>query len=164
MAQLKVWNGSEWVSAIVGAQGATGPSAMTDISIPAWTLNVISQGGSATSSPFGLLLAGKSYQILTQLRGAGAGNAYINSLGFELLSSTGANPSYFYNISPSIMYASGSTNILNYGISSIASITVGSSDISLSAKVIDGYAETGNNNVPLVFTGKSLITLVGTLN
>jgi hypothetical protein len=170
MAQLKYWNGSAWVAAAVGAQGESGaagvagPSVMTDISIPSWTLNTPDPGGYATSSSFGLLLAGKSYQILTQLRGTGAGNAAISSLGFELLSSTGDNPSYFYNISPEIRYASGSTNVLTYGINSIAAITVGASNISLSAKVIDGYADTGNNNTPLVFTGKSLITLVGTLN
>ena len=35
MAQLKYWDGSAWVTAIVGAQGATGPQGLTGATGPA---------------------------------------------------------------------------------------------------------------------------------
>ena len=139
-----------------GETGTVGPSEVTDISIATWTLQTATEFGSSTSSGFGLLKAGKSYQISIQLWGTT--NSADSPYGLELLSSTGAAPSYFYTVMP-YRYAMTSTTSYKYGFSVIGTITVGVSDISLSIKIVDAVGDTTTK--PMVMTGKALITLVG---
>jgi hypothetical protein len=129
---------------------------VTDISIPTWTLQTATPFGFSTSSGFGLLKAGKSYQFSIQLWGTT--NSAESPYGLELLASTGSAPSYFYLATP-YRYAMTSTTSYKYGFSIIGSITVGASDISLSIKIIDAVGDTTSK--PMVMTGKALITLVG---
>jgi hypothetical protein len=64
----------------VGARGETGtvgPSEVTNISIPTWTLQTATAFGFATSSGFGLLKAGKSYQFSILLWGTANGEGRL---------------------------------------------------------------------------------------
>jgi hypothetical protein len=152
-------NGDAGGTGLTGARGETGtvgPSEVTDISIPTWTLQTATAYGFATSSGFGLLKAGKSYQFTMQLWGTtvSSGQQY----GLELLTSTGATPSYFYTAAQ-FRYAMTSTTSTKYGFSIIGTITVGESDTSLSIKIVDAVGDTTTK--PMVMTGKALIILVG---
>jgi hypothetical protein len=152
-------NGSNGATGATGARGETGtvgPSEVTDITIPTWTLQTATSFGFATSSGFGVLKAGRSYQISIQLWGTT--NSADSPYGLELLSSSGAAPSYFYTAAP-YRYAMTSTTSYKYGFSVIGTITVGGSDISLSIKIVDAAGDTTSK--PMVLTGKALITLVG---
>jgi hypothetical protein len=152
-------NGSAGGTGLTGARGETGtvgPSEVTDISIPTWTLQTATAFGFATSSGFGLLKAGKSYQFSIQVWGTT--NSADSPYGLELLTSTGVAPSYFYTIMP-FRYAMESTTSNKFGFSVIGTITVGGTDVSLSVKIVDAVGDTTTK--PMVLTGKALITLVG---
>lgn len=152
-------NGSAGGTGLTGARGETGtvgPSEVTNISIPTWTLQTATAFGFATSSGFGLLKAGKSYQFSIQVWGTT--NSADSPYGLELLASTGAAPSYFYTIMP-YRYAMESTTSNKFGFSVIGTISVGSTDVSLSVKIVDAVGDTTTK--PMVLTGKALITLVG---
>jgi len=152
-------NGSAGGAGLTGARGETGtvgPSEVTDISIPTWTLQTATAFGFATSSGFGLLKAGKSYQFSIQVWGTT--NSADSPYGLELLTSAGAAPSYFYTIMP-YRYAMESTTSNKFGFSVIGTITVGGTDVSLSVKIVDAYGDTTTK--PMALTGKALITLVG---
>jgi hypothetical protein len=154
-------NGSAGGTGLTGARGETGtvgPSEVTDISIPTWTLQTATAFGFATSSGFGLLKAGKSYQFSIQIWGTT--NSVDSPYGLELLTSTGPAPSYFYTIMP-YRYAMESTTSNKFGFSVIGTIIVGGTDVSLSVKIVDALGDTTTK--PMVMTGKALITLVGTV-
>jgi hypothetical protein len=148
--------GSQGASGARGETGTAGPSEVTNISIPTWTLQTATSFGFASSSGFGLLKAGKSYQILIQLWGTT--NSANSPYGLELLTSTGLAPSYFYTVMP-YRYALESTTSNKYGFSVIGTITVGVADVSLSIKIVDAVGDTTAK--PMVITGMALITLVG---
>ncbi len=152
-------NGSAGATGLTGLQGETGtvgPSEVTDVSIPTWTLQTATGFGFATSTGFGLLKAGKSYQFSIQIWGTT--NSTDSPYGLELLTSSGAAPSYFYTIMP-YRYALESTTSNKFGFSVIGTITVGGADVSLSVKIVDALGDTSAK--PMVLTGKALITLVG---
>ena len=152
-------NGSTGATGLAGSRGETGtvgPSEVTDISIPSWTLQTATAFGFATSSGFGLLKAGKSYQFSIQIWGTT--NSADSPYGLELLTSSGAAPSYFYTIMP-YRYAMASTTSNKFGFSVIGTIVVGETDVSLSVKIVDAVGDTTTK--PMVLTGKALITLVG---
>ncbi len=90
--------GTSGVAGVRGETGTVGPSEVTNISIPTWTLQTATEYGFATSSPFGLLKAGKSYQFSIQLWGTT--NSADSPYGLELLTSSGFAPSYFYTVMP----------------------------------------------------------------
>ena len=148
--------GSQGASGARGETGTAGPSEVTNISIPTWTLQTATSFGFASSSGFGLLKAGKSYQISIQLWGTT--NSANSPYGLELLTSTGLAPSYFYTVMP-YRYALESTTSNKYGFSVIGTITVGVADVSLSIKIVDAVGDTTAK--PMVITGMALITLVG---
>ena len=142
----------------VGARGETGtvgPSEVSDISIPSWTLQTATSFGFATSSGFGLLKAGKSYQFSIMLWGTTNSDG---AFGLELLTSSGAAPSYFYTVMR-YQYAIDPTVTNKYGFSVIGTIAVGVADVSLSIKIVDAVGDTTTK--PMVMTGKALVTLVG---
>ncbi len=152
-------NGSVGATGLTGSRGETGtvgPSEVTDVSIPIWTLQTATGFGFATSTGFGLLKAGKSYQFSIQIWGTT--NSTDSPYGLELLTSSGAAPSYFYTIMP-YRYALESTTSNKFGFSVIGTITVGGADVSLSVKIVDALGDTSAK--PMVLTGKALITLVG---
>jgi hypothetical protein len=152
-------SGSTGSTGLTGARGETGtvgPSEVSNISIPTWTLQTATAYGFATSSGFGLLKAGKSYQFSIQLWGTT--DSIDSPYGLELLTSTGATPSYFYTIMP-FRYAMQSTTSYKIGFSVIGTIIVGGADLSLSVKVVDSAGD--STTKPMVLTGKALITLVG---
>ena len=138
-----------------GETGTVGPSEVTDISIPSWTLQTATSFGFATSSGFGLLKAGKSYQFSILLWGT---TNCDGAFGLELLTSTGAAPSYFYTLMR-YQYAIDPTVTNKYGFSVIGTIVVGVADVSLSIKIVDAVGDTTTK--PMVMTGKALVTLVG---
>jgi hypothetical protein len=142
----------------IGARGETGtvgPSEVSDVSIPSWTLQTATSFGFATSSGFGLLKAGKSYQFSILLWGT---TNCDGAFGLELLTSTGAAPSYFYTVMR-YQYAIDPTVTNKYGFSVIGTIVVGVADVSLSIKIVDAVGDTTTK--PMVMTGKALVTLVG---
>ena len=152
-------NGGAGSTGLTGARGETGtvgPSEVSNISIPTWTLQTATAYGFATSSGFGLLKAGKTYQFSIQLWGTT--DSIDSPYGLELLTSTGAIPSYFYTIMP-FRYAMQSTTSYKLGFSVIGTIIVGGADLSLSVKVVDSAGD--STAKPMVLTGKALITLVG---
>jgi hypothetical protein len=149
-------NGAPGLAGSRGETGTVGPSEVSDISIPTWTLQTATAFGFATSSGFGLLKAGKSYQFSIQVWGTT--NSADSPYGLELLTSTGAAPSYFYTIMP-FRYAMESTTSNKFGFSVIGTIVVGGTDISLSVKIVDAVGDTTTK--PMLLTGKALITLVG---
>jgi hypothetical protein len=149
-------NGAPGLAGSRGETGTVGPSEVTDISIPSWTLQTATAFGFATSSGFGLLKAGKSYQFSIQIWGTT--NSADSPYGLELLTSSGAAPSYFYTIMP-YRYAMASTTSNKFGFSVIGTIVVGETDVSLSVKIVDAVGDTTTK--PMVLTGKALITLVG---
>ena len=152
-------NGSAGGTGLTGARGETGtvgPSEVTDISIPTWTLQTATAFGFATSNGFGLLKSGKSYQFSIQIWGTT--NSTDSPYGLELLTSTGAAASYFYTIMP-FRYAMESTTSNKLGFCIIGTITVGVTDVSLSVKIVDAAGDTTTK--PMVLTGKALVTLVG---
>jgi hypothetical protein len=154
-------NGSPGSTGLTGARGETGtvgPTEITVITIPTWTLQTATEFGSSTSSGFGILKAGKSYQISILLWGTTT--SLNSSYGIELLSSTGTAPSYFYTAA-ALKYAVGSSISNKYGFSILGTITVGEADVSLSIKVIDGAGDTTGK--PMVMTGMAHITLIGQL-
>jgi hypothetical protein len=152
-------NGSNGAPGLIGARGETGtvgPSEVTDISIPTWTLQTATPFGFSASAGFGLLKAGKSYQYSIQVWGTT--NSTDSPYGLELLTSTGASPSYFYTVMP-FRYAIELSTSNKFAFSVIGTITVGASDVSLSIKIVDALGDTTTK--PMVLTGKALITLVG---
>ena len=152
-------NGSAGGTGLTGARGETGtvgPAEVTNISIPTWTLQTATPFGFSTSSGFGVLKAGKSYQFSIQLWGTT--NSTDSPYGLELLTSSGVAPSYFYTVMP-FRYAIDPTTSYKYGFSVIGTITVGVADVSLSIKIVDALGDTTAK--PMVLTGKALITLVG---
>jgi hypothetical protein len=152
-------NGSPGGTGLTGARGETGtvgPSEVTVIEIPTWTLQTATEYGFATSTGFGVLKAGKSYQISIQLWGTT--NSLNSPYGIQLLSSSGVAPSYFYTAS-FFKYAMTSSISNKYGFSILGTITVGEADISLSVKISDAVGDTSTK--PMVMTGMAHITLVG---
>jgi hypothetical protein len=139
-----------------GETGTVGPSEVTNISIPTWTLQTATSFGFATSTAFGLLKAGKSYQFSMQLWGTT--NSTDSPYSLELITSSGVAPSYFYTVMP-YRYAANPTTSYKYGFSVIGTIEVGVADVSLSIKIVDAAGDTTSK--PMVLTGKALITLVG---
>jgi hypothetical protein len=140
-----------------GETGTVGPSEVTNISIPTWTLQTATAFGFATSSGFGLLKAGKSYQFSILLWGTANGEG---AYGLELITSSGTAPSYFYTVAR-YQYAAEPSYVNRYGFSVIGTIAVGVADVSLSIKIVDVNGETSIK--PMVMTGKALFTLVGTV-
>ena len=152
-------NGSNGAPGSTGARGETGtvgPSEVTDISIPTWTLQTATAYGFATSNGFGILKAGKSYQFSILIWGTT--NSTSSPYGLELLTSNGDVPSYFYTAMP-YRYAMESTTSNKLGFSIIGTIKVGPTDLSLSVKIVDAIGD--STTKPMVLTGKALITLVG---
>ena len=152
-------NGSNGAPGSTGARGETGtvgPSEVTDISIPTWTLQTATAYGFATSNGFGTLKAGKSYQFSILIWGTT--NSTSSPYGLELLTSNGDVPSYFYTAMP-YRYAMESTTSNKLGFSIIGTIKVGATDLSLSVKIVDAIGD--STTKPMVLTGKALITLVG---
>lgn len=152
-------NGSNGAPGSTGARGETGtvgPSEVTDISIPTWTLQTATAYGFATSNGFGILKAGKSYQFSILVWGTT--NSTSSPYGLELLTSNGDVPSYFYTAMP-YRYAMESTTSNKLGFSIIGTIKVGPTDLSLSVKIVDAIGD--STTKPMVLTGKALITLVG---
>lgn len=148
--------GSVGANGARGETGTVGPSEVTSISIPTWTLQTATSFGFASSTAFGLLKAGKSYQFSMLLWGTT--NSADSPYGLELLTSSGAAPTYFYTAMP-FRYATDPTTTYRYGFSVIGTITVGVADVSLSIKIVDAAGDTSTK--PMVITGKALITLVG---
>ena len=155
-------NGADGAAGLTGATGARGETGtaglpeVTNIEIPAWTLQTATAYGFATSIGFGELKAGKSYQISILLWGTT--NSVDSPYGIELLTSSGIGPSYFYTVAP-YRYALTSTTSYKYGFSIIGTLVVGDADVALSVKVIGSAGDTTSK--PMIMTGKALITLVG---
>ena len=141
-----------------GAIGATGPSSISTLTIPSWNLLSNTQFTSSTSAPFGTLQAGKAYHFSIILHGVttSAGDAY----GVEVSATSGVAPSYQYLIFENTVAIQPSL-VHRYTFMIEGTIQVGSSDISLTSRVIDGSGNIGVT--PMVISGKAFITLIGTI-
>ena len=149
--------GASGPAGVKGETGTVGPSEVTVLSVPEFTLQSSIGYTYIASELFGTLKANNSYRFEIYLR-ANSGNTDF-ALGADVVSSGGAvNFSYARTDSRLATY---STALASYGFLITGTIAVGATDSSLAVRVIDAYGLTGTN--PLTFTGKAYITLVGAI-
>jgi hypothetical protein len=140
-----------------GETGTVGPSEVTVIDIPSWTLGSGTPLSYSASQLFGVLQSNKSYQFVLHVTGTSSFSSFV--LGVDLVSTGNAlNFSYSRN---NIRYASYSTVSNVYTFEIYGTIQIGSADSSLQIRVIDGFGDSGSN--PLTLTGKAYITLLGAI-
>lgn len=144
----------------VGAKGETGtvgPSEITVVNVPEFTLQSSIGYSYIASNLFGTLKANSSYSFEIYIR-ATSGNTDF-ALGADVVASGGSvNFSYARTDSRHATY---STALASYGFLITGTIAVGATDSAIAVRVIDAYGLTGTN--PLTFTGKAYITLVGAI-
>jgi hypothetical protein len=149
--------GAPGVSGAKGETGIVGPSEVSIVDIPDFTLGTSVGFTFASSDVFGTLLANSNYRFEIFL--GSYSNLVGAVLGLDMLSAGGVLN--FAYIRSDIRKASYSSALASYGFFISGTIQVGSANSSLLIRVIDGYGDTGLN--PLVFSGKAYITLVGTI-
>lgn len=138
-----------------GETGTAGPSEVTVIDIPSWTLSTSTPLSFSASDSVGNLLSGNSYKFDVHIFGQSQLNNLV--LGIDVVS---ANATVnFSAIRSDSRYSTYSSTVYRYGfvVSGTISGILGSTGLSF--RVIDGYGETGVNSLTL--TGKAYITLVG---
>ena len=140
-----------------GTAGAVGPSEVTVVSIPNFSVATASAYGYGGTN-VGTLAANKSYHFSIYLRGTSSFASLV--LGAEVLAS-GSTVNYSFHRSD-YGYATGSARIPKvYGFLIEGTVSVGASNSVLEIKIIDGYGDTSSN--PLTLSGKAYITLVGAI-
>jgi hypothetical protein len=140
-----------------GETGTVGPSEVTVIDIPSWTLGSGTPLSYSASQLFGVLQSNKSYQFVLHVTGTSSFSSFV--LGVDLVSS-GNTLNYSYSRN-NIRYASYSSVSNVYTFDIYGTIQIGSVDSGLQIRVIDGFGDSGSN--PLNLTGKAYITLVGAI-
>lgn len=153
-------NGATGAQGLPGAKGETGtvgPSEVTVINVPEFTLQSSIGYTYIASDLFGTLKANSSYRFEIFLN-ALAGDAGV-VLGVDVVGAGGAiNFSYLRTDYRKATY---STALASYGFLITGTIAVGATDSAIAVRVIDAYGLTGAN--PLTFSGKAYITLVGAI-
>lgn len=149
--------GAQGPAGAKGETGTVGPSEVTVINVPEFTLQSSIGYTYIASDLFGTLKANNSYRFEIYLR-ANSGNSGV-VLGAEVVGAGGAIN--FDYIRADSRHATYSTALASYGFLITGTIAVGATDSSLALRVIDAYGLTGTN--PLTFTGKAYITLVGAI-
>jgi hypothetical protein len=140
-----------------GETGTVGPSEVTVIDIPQFTLGTSVGYTFAASQAFGALKANNSYKFEIFIRANS--NILGLVLGADLLASGGVLQfSYIRSDFRNVNY---STAPASYGFLISGTIQIAGADSSLVVRIIDAYGDSGQ--APLVFAGKAYITLVGVI-
>ena len=140
-----------------GPAGAVGPSEVTVIDIPQWTLSSVSTFSYAASTTIGSLTVGSSYKFDIYIYGTSTQTNLV--LGADVICPN-ANVSASFIRSDS-RYATYSSASSKYAILITGVVSDVTTPTSLSVRVIDAYGETGSGALNL--TGKAYITLVGAI-
>ncbi len=141
----------------VGPAGTTGPSEVTVLDIPSFTLATSVPFAYVDSIGFGSFTPNTSYKFEIYIRGISSLNDLV--LGADLIAN-GANLKFNY-IRSDFRYSTLSGAFPSYGFVFSGTLQLGNSSSPLSIRVIDGRGETGIN--PLTLSGKAYITLVGSI-
>ncbi len=150
-------NGAPGPAGAKGETGTAGPSEITVVNVPEFTLQSSIGYTYIASNLFGSLKANNSYRFEIYLR-ANSGNSGV-VLGVEVVGAGGAVN--FDYVRSDARHATYSTALASYGFLITGTIAVGATDSAIAVRVIDAYGLTGTN--PLTFTGKAYITLVGAI-
>jgi hypothetical protein len=140
-----------------GETGTVGPSEVTVIDIPAFTLGTSVPFSYAISTPVGSLLANNSYTFEIFLRGTSGLVDLV--LGADLISS--GNILKFNYLRSDFRYSNYSSIQTSYGFYFYGAIQISDSNSALVIRILDGRGETGGG--ALTLTGKAYITLVGAI-
>lgn len=140
-----------------GETGTVGPSEVTVIDIPQFTLGTSVGYTFAASQAFGTLKANNSYKFEIFIRANS--NILGLVLGADLLASGGVLQ--FSYIRSDFRIVNYSTAPASYGFLISGTIQIAGADSSLVVRIIDAYGDSGQ--APLVFSGKAYITLVGAI-
>jgi hypothetical protein len=149
--------GPQGATGATGPAGAVGPSEVTVVDIPSWTLSSSTQFSYAGSPQFGNLVSGSSYQFNIHVSGTSVFNNLV--LGIDILS-PGSVVTFTYSRNDFRYSTYASTGSL-YSFDVLGTVRVGSSAGALQVRIIDGFGDTGSS--PLVISGKAYITLVGAI-
>ena len=149
--------GAQGPAGVKGETGTVGPSEITVINVPEFTLQSSIGYTYIASNLFGALKANNSYRFEIYLR-ANSGNSGV-VLGAEVVGAGGAIN--FDYVRSDARHATYSTALASYGFLITGTIAVGATDSAIAVRVIDAYGLTGAN--PLTFSGKAYITLVGAI-
>ncbi len=150
-------NGAQGPAGPKGETGTVGPSEVTVIDIPQFTLGTSVGYTFSASQAFGLLKANSSYRFDIFLRANS--NIVGLVLGADLIAAGG--DLHFSYIRSDSRFATYSTAPGSYGFFLVGTIQVAGADSSLVIRVIDAYGDSGA--APLMFAGKAYITLVGSI-
>ena len=160
---MKGSNGVQGVQGIqgpvgaTGASGAVGPSEVTLVDIPSWTLGSATQFSYSGSPLFGDLNSGSSYQFYIHITGTSVFNSLV--LGVDIIS-PGTSVTFSYSRND-FRYSTYSSTGAWYAFDVIGTVQMGASQGAMQVRIIDGFGDTGSN--PLTLTGKAYITLVGAI-
>ena len=149
--------GPQGPAGATGPAGAVGPSEVTVIDIPSWTLGSSTQFSYSGSTPFGNLFSGSSYQFYIHVSGTSVFNSLV--LGMDILS-PGSTVKFTYSRND-FRYSTYSSTGAWYAFDVIGTVEVGASAGSLQVRIIDGFGDTGSS--PLTLSGKAYITVVGAI-
>lgn len=150
-------NGAQGPAGPKGETGTVGPSEVTVIDIPTWTLSSATSFSYSNSAQFGMLEANSAYQFIVHIKGTSGFSSMV--LGLDLIS-PGNTMNFVY--SRNDFRFSGYTAVgYFYGFDVYGTIQVGSSISALQIRVIDGFGDSGNS--ALTLSGKAYITLVGSI-
>lgn len=156
-------NGSSGPQGATGATGATGPagavgpSEVTVVDIPSWTLSSATPFSFSGSNIIGDLKVGSSYKFDIFVHGTSLLNNLV--LGIDVVTSN-AN-SVFSVIRSDARYSTYNSTSFKYSFLVSGTVSNIQTQTGLSLRVIDAYGETGAGTLTL--TGKAYITLVGAI-
>jgi hypothetical protein len=140
-----------------GETGAVGPSEVTVVDIPQFTLGTSVGFSFAASDTFAVLMPNSSYKFDIHIRASS--NILDLVLGADLLAAGGVLQfSYIRTDFRSVTYT---TSPATYGFLISGTIRTSGAASSLVLRVIDAYGDSGA--APLIFSGKAYITLVGAI-
>jgi hypothetical protein len=149
--------GATGPSGAKGETGTVGPSEVTVIDIPSWSLATATQFSYSASSQFGSLAANASYTFQLHIFGTCTFNSLV--LGLDVIS-PGNTLTFTYSRND-FRYATYSSTGNFYTFEVKGTLRTGESPSSMQVRIIDGFGDTGSN--PLTLTGKAYITLVGVI-
>lgn len=140
-----------------GETGTVGPSEVTVIDIPSWTLTSATPFSFSASSSVGELQPGKNYKFDIFIQGTSSTSNLV--LGADVVVPNSTVMSSY--IKSDTRYATYSSTAFKYGFLISGTVSAVQGQTGLSIRIIDAYGETGA--AALNLTGKAYITLVGAI-